>query len=41
MQTNNTFQKIIKKPQSEAIKQKAKANKPKHLNKRDTWSQTK
>ena len=37
MQTNNSFIKIIRKQQSEAIKQKAKANKPKHLNKRDIW----
>ena len=41
MQTNNSFVKIIRKPQIEAIKQKVKANKPKHLNKRDIWSQTK
>jgi len=41
MQTNNSFVKIIRKPQSEAIKPKAKANKPKHFNKRDTWSQSK
>lgn len=41
MQTNNNFVKIIRKQQNEAIKQKAKANKPKHLNKRDIWSNTK
>lgn len=31
MQTNNSFIKIIRKPQSEAIKPKAKANKPKRI----------
>jgi len=41
MQTNNSFVKIIRKQQNEAIKQKAKANKSKHINKRDIWSQTK
>jgi hypothetical protein len=46
MQTNNSFVKIIRscecrKQQGEAIKQKAKTNKPKHLNKRDIWSDTK
>ena len=39
MQTNNNFVKIIRKPQSEAIKQKAKANK--HIDKRQIWSDTK
>ena len=41
MQTNNSFVKIIRKPQSEAIKPRAKANKPKHVDKRDIWSDTK
>ena len=41
MQTNNSFVKIIRKPQIEVNKPKAKANKHKHLNKRDIWSQTK
>lgn len=41
MQTNNSFVKIIRKHQSEAIKQKAKANKSKHIDKRDIWGQSK
>jgi hypothetical protein len=41
MQTNNSFIKIIRKQQSEAIKPKAKANKPKHVDKRQMWSDTK
>jgi len=43
MQTNNSFVKIIRKQQKKPIgfQPKAKANKPKHLNKRDIWSQTK
>ena len=41
MQTNNSFIKIIRKHQSEAIKPKAKANKPKHIDKRQMWSDTK
>ena len=46
MQTNNSFEKIykssiIRKPQSEANKPKDKANKTKHLNKRDIWSLSK
>lgn len=41
MQTNNTFTKIIRKHQSESIKQKAKANKSRYIDKRDIWSDTK
>lgn len=41
MQTNNSFVKIIRKPQGEQTKLKDKANKPKHIDKRDIWSLSK
>lgn len=38
MQTNTSFVKIIRKPQNDPAKQKAKANKPKRDQvKRDWW----
>lgn len=37
MQTNNTFQKIIKKPQDEQIKLKDKTNKPKRIISKKEW----
>ena len=43
MQTNNSFVKIIRKQQEKPIgfQPKAKANKPKHIDKRQMWSDTK
>jgi len=37
MQTNNSFVKIIRKPQGEQTKQKAKANKPKRIVNKWDW----
>ena len=37
MQTNNSFVKIIRKPQGEQTKQKAKANKPKRNQSKREW----
>lgn len=37
MQTNTAFQKIIRKPQGEQTKQKAKVNKPKRDQVKRSW----
>lgn len=39
MQTNNSFVKTIRKPQSDQTKQKAKANKPKRNQSKKDWQQ--